>query len=740
LLFDNTKIQRLIVTSKFFCNYFSKKRKYFFINRYNKNTVIMFTKFEDFLNESKKINKEFENEISYDINEGFSAEKMGKALGLIQKIIARKLGAKVSNPNLYSARCEYITSIDSRPRFGVRMVILTGEKKDGLRFSWVGTSNGLNEIYEFSVFSSKDTKCVFWDKPTVTVGVKDFNTVRGLGIGYILTAAINCVINPFSDVTPQDFVKSALNESQINESQDDFDFGNSGNNEVSYEILDENVTDLYSHVNEARTSALTPEELARKNLLFKKGKKQSTPEEWSEFLALKAASATGAYFANTLEEVIRGLKEQPNGVNFRFTKKSDGSVRRARGTTDIEIVKSLGGKIPAKEHVPTENDPVITYFDMDLRDWRSFTKSALIAKQVSSPSKPARKERLLSDSERQRLAELNLRGKRKMSPSERAEYDQLMAKSKGIENFIQSAEISVSNIRNPKEKDLLLAEQISRAEKLMAAIKSTGDEQFERLERNVLMMTKGRRTSLLITGQAGVGKTYTVGKTLESVGLRENVDWFSIEAKATTAGVYQALYRYRDKITVFDDIDAVFRDEDTVNVLKAALDSKKVRKISWLSSSNFVTDGMTQDDIHREFKAYEESGKPKYPQSFEYTGGIIFISNLPMEGMDKALMSRSTTIDITLTPDEMRERIVKLLPKIEMSYTMEIKEAVLSIFDELIAEDKISIMDFRTFLKALATYEFLDDLGAPREKIKKEIIIECVNYFSDVAILKSKKR
>lgn len=45
-------------------------------------------------------------------------------------------------------------------------------------------------------------------------------------------------------------------------------------------------------------------------------------------------------------------------------------------------------------------------------------------------------------------------------------------------------------------------------------------------------------------------------------------------------GLYMALFINRDKLIVFDDCDSVFGNIDSVNILKAALDSYDTRMVS----------------------------------------------------------------------------------------------------------------------------------------------------------------
>ena len=107
---------------------------------------------------------------------------------------------------------------------------------------------------------------------------------------------------------------------------------------------------------------------------------------------------------------------------------------------------------------------------------------------------------------------------------------------------------------------------------------------FGNLERLTKMVGRGIQPSLVITGMAGVGKTHLVKETLKQMGLRESYEFVHFKGRATAAGLFITLYQNSDKIVVLDDCDSVFKDDDAVNILKAALDSYDTRRISYITS------------------------------------------------------------------------------------------------------------------------------------------------------------
>jgi hypothetical protein len=159
--------------------------------------------------------------------------------------------------------------------------------------------------------------------------------------------------------------------------------------------------------------------------------------------------------------------------------------------------------------------------------------------------------------------------------------------------------VSIGEIKRKTQPDMLLTE-------LQVADIIT--ERFEVLVALTEAMMFSDIKSLLISGAAGIGKTFHVTEILEAA-ERLGQHWGILGGRCTAFGLYEVLYEYRNEgsILVLDDV-AVFEDENQINILKKALDSSKRRFIDWRSAS----------------KMLEERG---IPQSFEFKGKVIFLTN-----------------------------------------------------------------------------------------------------------------
>ena len=196
---------------------------------------------------------------------------------------------------------------------------------------------------------------------------------------------------------------------------------------------------------------------------------------------------------------------------------------------------------------------------------------------------------------------------------------------------------------------------------------------FRSIELYTKQVATGKSNSLIVSGQSGVGKTQTVKDTLKNLGLTPDVDFYTSTGTITTAGLYETLFRNRNKLILFDDCDAVFKEQDSVNILKGALDTYEIREISKIVKTHFDSTGMTDEQIEEE---YNSSGK--LPNKFEFKGKIIFISNLPEDKFNDALLSRSLHVDVQLNKEELYDRMKEIMVKISPDVDDNVKKEALN--------------------------------------------------------------
>ena len=180
------------------------------------------------------------------------------------------------------------------------------------------------------------------------------------------------------------------------------------------------------------------------------------------------------------------------------------------------------------------------------------------------------------------------------------------------------------------------------------------EERFDILHQMTRATISGDVRAMIVVGPPGVGKSYGVEFELEKAGLFDKISGKKIKYEVvkgamTPIGLYCTLYRHSDSnsVLVFDDCDSVFQDELALNILKAALDSGKKRKIHWNSDSAMLR-------------------REGVPDQFDFKGGAIFITNLKFDNIKskkmqdhlEALQSRCHFLDLTL--NTMRDKFLRI--------------------------------------------------------------------------------
>lgn len=221
------------------------------------------------------------------------------------------------------------------------------------------------------------------------------------------------------------------------------------------------------------------------------------------------------------------------------------------------------------------------------------------------------------------------------------------------------------------------------------------NERFDFLTDFVNMIADRTSASLVVTGEGGLGKTFTVNKALKDAGLSSTTDMVGfgsddnlfeeqsrklytvVKGYSTAKGLYRTLYENRNRIVVFDDCDSVLKDPVALNLLKGALDSYDRRIISWNAES------FGDDDL---------------PRSFEFKGGVIFISNLPIFKVDQAIRSRAICVDLSMTAMQKIERMGAIIKTDEFlpEYEMSVKESALKFLGEM--KDEAKELSLRTLI------------------------------------------
>ena len=225
---------------------------------------------------------------------------------------------------------------------------------------------------------------------------------------------------------------------------------------------------------------------------------------------------------------------------------------------------------------------------------------------------------------------------------------------------IANVKIKVNNINDitwGTEKPIMADANVE----LAPVVTETDEEAMDRIKTrfNILDdMAKatiaGDIRAMIVSGPPGVGKSYGVEQQMEKASLfdaltNSRTRYEVVKGAMTALGLYAVLYKYSDakNVLVFDDCDSVFQDDLALNILKAALDSGKSRRICWNSDSSLLN-------------------REGIPNSFEFKGSAIFITNLKFENIKskklqdhlEALQSRCHFLDLTI--DNERDKMLRI--------------------------------------------------------------------------------
>jgi hypothetical protein len=251
-------------------------------------------------------------------------------------------------------------------------------------------------------------------------------------------------------------------------------------------------------------------------------------------------------------------------------------------------------------------------------------------------------------------------------------------------------------VAGPEDYELVGEDvKLSSREESDAEIVERIRERFDMLKDMTKAVKKGDVRAMIVSGPPGVGKSHGVEEvldryaTMESLGAGKTHE--VIKGATSAIGLYCKLFKMADKgkVVVFDDCDSIFADELSLNILKAALDSKKNRTIHWNTDS---------------FKLRNEG----VPDSFRFEASAIFITNLKFDKVKgklrehlEALESRCHYMDLTIDSDKDKILRIKqvtndgMLDKYKLSD--EVKEEILDFID--INKGRLRELSLRTVLK-----------------------------------------
>ena len=235
-----------------------------------------------------------------------------------------------------------------------------------------------------------------------------------------------------------------------------------------------------------------------------------------------------------------------------------------------------------------------------------------------------------------------------------------------------------------------IAMKITAPQNSVVPSRFTINQRFGFVTDMVNMVAQGTQASVVICGPGGLGKSHTVMSALKARGFQDitladegavkaRKSYTVVKGYSTAKGLYRLLWENKDGVLVFDDCDSVLKDPVSLSLLKSALDSYSRSVITWRAD-------FKDDDI---------------PNSFLFTGRVVFISNMNTQQLDQAVVTRSLCVDLSMTTQQKVERMQHLLTRAEFMPDADVvhkREAM-----ELIAEvqDSVKELSLRTLIQCV---------------------------------------
>lgn len=292
-----------------------------------------------------------------------------------------------------------------------------------------------------------------------------------------------------------------------------------------------------------------------------------------------------------------------------------------------------------------------------------------------------------------------------IDPSDVAKIDAnaVLAAVMGADNAISFKVVK----KTPTTVEESVTEEAVPYSKQLAAVRSA-----------VKLLKAGATNAIFLGGRGGVGKTQQVEEVLASFGLEDGCGYHKIAGSASAAGVYRTLWENRDGIVFFDDSDKALTEMEARNYFKSAADTKKVRKVCAakngksyvaLEDINMTDDGEVDDD--------------RLPRSFEFTGKVIFISNLGIDKLDPdgALRTRGWVQSVNPTNEEVYDYMEEICDKIvlDVNYRLTHEERMEVI--EILRSRKVqaNTVNLRQLVKGLNYRAGISQQGGSDEEWKE---------------------
>lgn len=231
---------------------------------------------------------------------------------------------------------------------------------------------------------------------------------------------------------------------------------------------------------------------------------------------------------------------------------------------------------------------------------------------------------------------------------------------------------------------------------------------FSTIEYMTEVVYERNSNGLLIIGMGGVGKTETVIRKVSELCNTNGREFVRLTTNTTAPALYQFLFVNRDKLIIIDDCDSALKEDKCIALLKNAMDTSRTRVIQWHAKGNMYytpTKGMTDAEMNDNFEIANT-----LPNEFVFSGQIILISNILLHKFkDKALLTRSSTINVMLSRKELKERLIEILSNFDTTLSEteynEVLDYMFMVVDNHEVKQEVNIRTFKHSIGIFDTHK-----------------------------------
>lgn len=202
---------------------------------------------------------------------------------------------------------------------------------------------------------------------------------------------------------------------------------------------------------------------------------------------------------------------------------------------------------------------------------------------------------------------------------------------------------------------------------------------YDEFQRFITAFARGRINMLVVCSRGGLGKSEEVRRTVG------HADVVYVGGHVTPLGLYELLFKGRDRLVLFDEIDGLLGDPKHVGLLKQLCETRTTKRIQWASKDR---------------RAEEIDGGVGH---FETRSHVLILCNSfnTLNANISALNTRATVVNFDPPSDEIAAKIASFAADDEIiEFICDFKDCIIDLSLRTyvkLAELKAAGLDWRRY-------------------------------------------